>query len=252
MLYQARTHRLGRVGGKAIIELPGSQSAQNGMSKCEFCDELHGGTDNSFCLLAKKLGIDSRMILQTDTFSVFPGLGALEVGYLLIIPSSHITSFSQVREDDMRELFSIVQVLKHQIYSKLGVDCVIFEHGLAYSEDAMKSSYCGHCVDHAHFHVCPTSSNFSMSQLESQSKVYQLSSLEQLRVWKDINYVFYWGLCGNMRVFLPNSAVPSQYLRQRWAAQLNTDEWDWAIFPHLDRVLQTFHLFRDSSLANQR
>lgn len=213
---------------------------------CEFCDELQGGVANAFHAQYASHKMESRLISRTENFAVMPGLGGLSVGYLILMTVPHNRSFSQIPVSQFLELDQTLSRIKEVIFQRTGLKCVVFEHGHNDKQNSSSQPSCGVCIDHAHLHICPTDSDFCPSVLQVQSTVSYLGKMSELGKLVDSDYLMYWGTDGQIRVFTLQESVPSQFFRQLWATNLHTREWDWAIFPHLERLAKTLDLFRDS------
>jgi diadenosine tetraphosphate (Ap4A) HIT family hydrolase len=94
-----------------------------------------------------------KILSQSENFAVFPTLGALIEGWLLIVPKNHALCLGALR----RELHSELDELRRRVSLALE-ECygavTVFEHG-----PAQPCHLVGCGVDHAHLHVIPTQIN---------------------------------------------------------------------------------------------
>ena len=114
---------------------------------CDFCDEIN----NIETIYNKIYGGKSRVVCSTEHFIVFPCMGQLREGHLLIISKKHINAIGLLdvlaMEELRRLLFAIVGYFKNEY----GKELLCFEHG-ALSDDG---SYGGCGIFHMHLHLLP-------------------------------------------------------------------------------------------------
>src|SRR5260370_34630175 len=114
---------------------------------CEFCNELSGGSENSFARHYRSL-LQERTILSTTNFCVVPSLGQIVEGYLLIVPRLHVRTFSIMPAELLAELSRLTDTVA-EIMSHNYAPPLIFEHGTLNAQ----AGGCG--IDHSHFHLSP-------------------------------------------------------------------------------------------------
>src|SRR5260370_37057382 len=73
---------------------------------CDFCNEFAGGTSNAFYTRYHETA-RSRVLLATENFRVFPSIGQLFEGYLLVAPLSHYTTLDEMPPGLFAELVDI-------------------------------------------------------------------------------------------------------------------------------------------------
>ena len=110
---------------------------------CAYCTYLGG-----------YMGDNTRIMYKTENFFVFPTLGQIREGYLLIIPYEHVLSLGKmdpaVHEDFMNTLEDCEYLLK----LAYGVSHVlVWENGSGKSAKGKAKD----SIIHAHVHVCPSS-----------------------------------------------------------------------------------------------
>jgi len=92
----------------------------------------------------------NRVLFETSNFIVFPTIGALVEGWVMLIPKRHHLCVGALSDSLLAELEALrdfVSMIIDQHYGPVA----IFEHGPA---SPRKQVGCG--VDHAHLHVVPT------------------------------------------------------------------------------------------------
>lgn len=190
--------------------------------------------DCPFCNQPEELKINNieikRTIYKTKNFVVFPTLGQIVEGYLLIVPKQHYMSIAQIPNPLYPELEQVQEKVK-QILTKHYSSPLFFEHG-----PISKREKAGCCLDHAHLHCVPT----SVSLLEEITKNFdykEINSFSELPT--DLPYLFLEE--NNKRyLFLIDTILPHQYLRQILAVKTNNAEkWDWRTHPELEKIQNT-------------
>ena len=110
---------------------------------CQFCEEFE---TKILTINNKKI---SRILFASDNFFVFPSLGQIVEGYLLISPKNHHLSIAQIPNNlyfELEELKNKVKKVLTDNYQKP----LFFEHG-----PISKYEKGGCCIDHAHLHCVP-------------------------------------------------------------------------------------------------
>src|SRR5258708_40286272 len=116
-------------------------------SHCDFCEELLGGSDNSFARIYRGEP-RNRILFGSDEFAIMPSLGQLVEGYLLVLPIKHFKALGDLPGPLFEELATISKRLGKIIKDQYG-PYVLFEHGA-------RSEGVGGCgIYHAHLHATP-------------------------------------------------------------------------------------------------
>jgi 2-polyprenyl-3-methyl-5-hydroxy-6-metoxy-1,4-benzoquinol methylase len=232
-------------------------------TSCLFCDPSdHGQAD--------------QILLRSDNFYVFAGLGAIIEGYLIITPytcSAHggpATTLAELPYDLLDELVflrGMISAFYLEIYGHPGLS---FEHGraggCAPSKDDTK-----HCY---HPHLCcypGVVKNGVGFQSDDGDAVYLwdrfalpnrrrctgIHSIQSVGGTLPYLYIEHYdigtgtgtsGMPSESRVFLApeEQTLDSQFLRRQLANLVKDDEkWDWATFPTEDRVRSVSKAFGD-------
>ena len=196
---------------------------------CSYCNEFEKGY---FIWGERNYG--SRIITQTNNFIVLPSLGPLMEGHVLIVPREHRLGMSGIPEAQYDELEEIFREVSIKITEEYGAS-LFFEHG-----DISREKKAGSCIQHAHFHVLPTDLEIA-NYLENRLERREIKKLVELRdqAEKQEPYLFLEEK-GERYVFTVPDVLPSQYLRQVIAVQLETPErWDWRTSPNIEEMLRT-------------
>jgi len=200
---------------------------------CDFCDEFAGGTNNAFHALYHD-ALRTRVLLATNTFRVFPTIGQLVDGYLMIAPVSHYTAMDQIPAEAVVELVDLSELIR-TVLSKLYGSSVFFEHGA-------RSPINGGCgVYHAHLHAMPLHGLADpVETLKQRFSYIELSDLHEVtkQSARLPSYLFYQD--SNARLYLFDTGpLPSQYMRILFASSLGEENWNWREVGREERLLST-------------
>jgi SAM-dependent methyltransferase/diadenosine tetraphosphate (Ap4A) HIT family hydrolase len=196
---------------------------------CEMCEEV----DLS----------GSRLILRTPIADVVAGLGALTLGYSLVVPHRHAASLGELSPGALSCVFDIAWKIAGRVQRKLGHEAVLVEHG----SSGIASRPGGACIVHAHLHIFPLprtacAASFRPPGSEPMSALTELNELAR----QGKNYYF-CAATRNEGFVLPDPQLPSQFARRQWARSLDlADYWDWAAFPLYQNSNETAALLSDS------
>ncbi len=188
--------------------------------RCDFCDEFSGGLQNTY---VHRYGEHAhrRDLLNDGVFRVFPTLGQLAAGHLLIAPSRHITSMAGLKADESNQLKSICNLVRRALEREYG-PAVFFEHGI----QGTSAGGCG--IDHAHMHAVPVACEGVLDALTLEFGGCAIEGLTAVKeiVDPDSSYLFFEDSSGNRYVF-PVMDLPSQYMRKLVAKSNGKSDWDW-------------------------
>lgn len=183
--------------------------------------------------------------MESDRFVVWPSVGALVPGWLLIVPKQHELNLAGLPPEAMAELAGLRDRAVRYLRQRVG-PVVQFEHGPA---RIGLSAGCG--VDHAHLHVVPTDVDLLTGAMAFRPDLRwdAVPSLAAARpaVMGGLSYLFLrdqadrgWLTCG------PD--LPSQFFRRLIAHAVGKPEQhDWKSFPCPGNIEETVGLFEDDS-----
>ena len=198
---------------------------------CPYCEEFKTGIIKAG---DKEIG-PGRVLWESENFLVFPSLGQIVEGYLLIASKKHYTGMGKIPAELYPEL-EIVQKKIRSILSKNYGTPLFFEHG-----PATKSKKVGCCIDHAHIHAVPIQACIfkELAKHFPYKKIKDYAALK-LQANKEKPYFFLETNAKERFLFdVPNN-VPSQYIRQVLAYKIGKPEkWDWKTNPGLDEIKST-------------
>ncbi len=202
---------------------------------CDFCLEFARGYF--------ELGtfhMQSRIVLETDHFFVFPSVGSFVSGYLLIAPKRHVLSMADTPAEQLEELEQLLRQVRALLTDRYE-QTVFFEHGPCANQPRGIS-----CVEHAHIHALPTSVNV-WNELAKDFPVESVSYLSELvtRIGSNRPYLFYEDQQGTRSVFVIPEMIPSQHIRKLIAGKLGKSEWNWRQYPFFEEMIKTMHHIKD-------
>jgi diadenosine tetraphosphate (Ap4A) HIT family hydrolase len=195
---------------------------------CVFCDEFHGPQTPT---TPGSLGVPRRDVWRSASFVLFPSLGPLTRGHMLLAPLHHATSFAHLPERTQPELAAAYQAVSDFMRVHFG-QVVSFEHG---SAPGVSSGGCG--IFHAHLHFVPIPSNieriappdarrFFWKRLDNVTWLARLHSIAS-----ETGSYLYFESQDQERFASGAKQLPSQYMR-RWLAQrIGSAQWDWRSAP---------------------
>jgi ATP adenylyltransferase len=209
--------------------------------------------DGSCCRICASLGLPvierplaDRPLFAAEGFEVWLSLGAFIEGWLLLIPKDHQLNIARLPARSMPQLVELcerVQVAVERLYGPV----VMFEHGPAQTETLVG---CG--VDHAHLHMVPFAGSLRqaidlvISTTLTWSELSGLPALLSSGIEEP--YVYIDDADG---VFVATGArIGSQLVRRALANSVGCPgQYDWARFPHLDKVRDAADSLGASQLA---
>jgi diadenosine tetraphosphate (Ap4A) HIT family hydrolase len=210
-------------------------------SACEFCDEFNDQARTRFHDIYSP-SLETRIVKRTKNFVVFPTLGQLFAGSLLIASKAHIERVSDIRKEIQSEMVCLLNDLKSSLRQFGNV--LLFEHGA-------KSNSLGGCgIYHAHIHLVPlpayVSSNelFRLTFLGAESLMdawHKVSASDEYLVVEDCSGNIYYTMADKSR-----GGFGSQYARRRLAEHFQLDDpWDWRAYKWAEpKLLQTLKSFQ--------
>jgi diadenosine tetraphosphate (Ap4A) HIT family hydrolase len=209
---------------------------------CDFCDELVGGSNNTYTSRYLRCS-RTRTILETELFRVFPSLGQISEGHILIIPVDHVSALADLAYDELRHLEGLMLRVRSALRDIYG-ECILFEHGIRGNE----SGGCG--IDHAHMHAVPALAKGVLQILERQFGGTKIESFEHVRQYvpEGSSYLFFETPSGARYTFAVRN-LPSQYMRKLVTQSIGKTKWDWRTCDYEPELIST--IARLSPLLSQ-
>ncbi|PIN86973.1 hypothetical protein COV19_02155 [Candidatus Woesearchaeota archaeon CG10_big_fil_rev_8_21_14_0_10_44_13] len=211
-------------------------SLKDFMGDCPYCGEFEKGT---FQLNGGDFG--SRMLLESENFLVFPTLGQIVEGYLLIASKKHYIGIGEVPSGFYPELEEVQKTVKNVLTENYSAP-LFFEHGP--TSETRKG---GCCIEHAHMHAVPVRIDI-LDDIKQHFECRRISSLSELKenYARGMSYLFLETGSGERYVFDVPEVFPSQYIRQLIAVKLGKPErWDWRTCWGLDEMVRTIDKLKE-------
>lgn len=211
------------------------------MPDCVYCQELETGF-----LEIGGSNWGNRIVFETDNFVVFPGLGPIVEGYLLIASKDHYMGLGNVPTELYSELES-VQTKVRSILTQNYTPPLFFEHG-----PVSRMNKGGCCIEHAHLHALPVKVDIT-SELTHSFHHSIITSYDALKTQfqKGVPYFFYETNTGERHLFAVQESVPSQYIRKLIAQKVGKPERaDWQSYLELEEVVRTAQTLK-AAFANR-
>ena len=202
--------------------------------KCDFCDEQKGIRT----VFNEIYDIKDRLIFETESFRLFPCMGCLREGHLLIASKKHYNAIGALDSKAMIELQGLIQEVVNFYRTKYKRETVVFEHGV--TDDSGKTGGCG--ISHMHLHLLPMSREEydSVSEILNNSKQNTVRQVKTLQEVKNLyenkkTYILLSFLDLKDKEIFDDSCLitsdrnhfESQYMRKVVSEVLKKREWDW-------------------------
>ena len=209
---------------------------------CDFCLEATTGYLEGLNILPRK-----RIIHETENFIVFPTLGPLVQGHLLIASKEHFIGIAGLAESLYDEFETVQEWTRKKLAEKYQAP-IFFEHG-----DITEARGSGSCVSHTHLHAVPIGVDITCD-LERKFDKKEIKKYVELKQNQRayMPYMFVQTRDGTRYVFDVPDVVPSQYARQIVAIKIGKPErWNWRtatdLNTNLRETMQTFYALNENS-----
>jgi ATP adenylyltransferase len=213
---------------------------------CAFCGQVAGDPDrNEIAALVDESWALRPTLAELGAAVAMPSIGALVPGHTLVCPGEHYRSVLAAPQDVASDVEELTRVVRHRLEAVTGLPTHVFEHGSPRDGSRVACS-----VEHAHVHVLPT-------ELDVRAQVRAVASwqstdhdLDTLRALVgDREYLIYEAPTGERLLATTSSGLPSQLLRQVFAAALDIADWNWRTDPAVERIRATAELLSATVLA---
>ena len=192
---------------------------------CTLCDAL---AENQKPTERKKFY--NIALQENEKFAVFPCIGPLVLGHVMVISKKHSTSLASMGKPTVKEYDQFIMNIKknHELY---GDDLLEAEHGSTAIDNA------GSCVIHTHIHLIPKFGKFEKIFESKLTPIMTTGKIEQLTNNR-MPYIMIRGNSGKTRVFDATN-IESQYIRRVLFEIEGREDWDWGAFPHKAIISET-------------
>lgn len=193
---------------------------------CDFCNELNG-IDNLYWEVAKRCDLPkNRMVYEGENWVIWPTIGAIVPGYVLIVSKRHRLSIMDCNREEIVELDWLIKRIRSILENIYHYPCIAFEHGGGCGLEGKPS-----CIDHCHLHVLPLKEDiyYRMNTKKMQISVEPIKSLSIMQNGERQHspYLLYQNHEEQFFVMHANIYI-SQYFRQLIALSEGVSEkWNW-------------------------
>jgi diadenosine tetraphosphate (Ap4A) HIT family hydrolase len=187
-------------------------------------------------------------LFETDAFVVWPSLGALVAGWILIVPKRHLLCLAVLSTQLKDELSALESAFRDRLESSFGLPVISFEHGPSEPGDPVSCT-----IDHAHLHVVPTATELrpraaEIAGLPEWNTVTGLGDCRSIHE-RGLSYVYLRTPDGREQV-LAAKKLPSQLMRRVIAESKGPRvSWDWREHHRLNTVWQTRDALKAASVT---
>lgn len=199
--------------------------------RCDYCDERKGIKT----VYNQIYGSRDRVVYETNHFLVFPCLGQLREGHLLIVLKNHVNAIGMLESEEMKELEKLIDRLSNYFKQVYGMDMLCFEHGVL--DDKGHNGGCG--IYHMHLHLLPANQDEFIRirdriQEDSANEVVSIKELSEtcVRVAEDKTYILLMRVWGEQKkeayvITNTHNYFASQYMRKITGEVFGRTDWDW-------------------------
>lgn len=218
---------------------------------CDFCNEREGIET----VYNKIYGNRNRIVYETENFMVFPCLGQLREGHLLIVSKKHINAMGMLDRDNLKELENLILFIGNFYKKTYNMSVLCFEHGVL--DDKGSSGGCG--IYHMHLHLVPIRGDEFLKVVDEvnrqgKNKLHPAKKLEDVCqcIVERNTYVFFslFNREQKEEMYIINNSenyFESQYFRQVVATVFGNEEWNWKMIKDEEetflRTLEKFRVF---------
>lgn len=200
------------------------------MTECRLCDKVLRPTSGA---------LEDTVLHSNAHFICIPALGALVPGYVLLASRRHVTSIVSLSDI---EISSLKQILRDLVTAPIYQNGhILFEHGTPNETGG------GACIHHYHLHLVPKN-DLSLSAIEKRipmdTRRQLVPDVTSMR-FQEVQGGYLLLSDGTTTVCHLSDEIPTQLIRRIIAGYLGIeDQWNWAIYPHMDRVAETIDAVR--------
>lgn len=206
--------------------------------ECDFCNELNG-EDNLYWKVAEKYSLPrNRMIYESKNWVIWPTIGAIVPGYVLIVSKRHRISMMDCDKKEIVELESLLKETRRILESIYRMPCIMFEHGGVCGISNKPS-----CIDHCHLHVLPIREDIYDKIDVDKFKIIEFKSLNEFykRIKHSGSYLLYQNHKEQFCIMYANTYI-SQYFRQLIALSEGLPEkWNWRYNYFVENINKTIN-----------
>lgn len=209
---------------------------------CAICSQIAGDFSND--ILGEVLGSTRRDTASRVDYAegvVFPSIGALAPGHLLLCPRGHVPSVVMLDDDTRRLFLQLLDQVRRKLAARAGHPVHCFEHGMARHGSRPVCT-----VAHAHVHLLPSSADPAIVLRDGNWVRVPAGSSDFAEYMGDFEYLLYISPTGEFWTQRgAEGSFRSQALRQTFAeAHGIPEQWNWREFARADTVRQSLEMAR--------
>jgi diadenosine tetraphosphate (Ap4A) HIT family hydrolase len=196
---------------------------------CAFCPQLSSRPSRG--------RPEDTILASTGSFVVWPSVGSLVEGWLIVVPKKHCLALASLGDADHGELTKLVSTLDSTLSAAYGLPVHTFEHG-----PAVPGTSIGCSVDHAHLHVVPLGFDLATAAraFDPHRTWFEAGDLSTLRGRHLAGTPYLWVRSptgGTWTTF--GGGIPSQFFRRLIARELDLGEPEWRREPRREIAART-------------
>lgn len=198
------------------------------MCNCPFCEYSNGYFE------IRGQNFKNKILFESENFLVFPSLGQIVEGYLLISSKEHYIGIGEVPMQLHQELENVQEKVRNILTENYGTP-LFFEHG-----PVSRSKRGGCCIEHAHIHAVPVQMDI-LNDIADKFQFKKITNYDGLtkQFSKGIPYLFLEENSDRYVFEIPD-IIPSQYIRKIIAHKIEKpDRWDWHSCLGLEEMSRT-------------
>lgn len=187
---------------------------------CPFCETWLKQSPSDF----------DRVVSESAHTRILPALGMIVPGYFLATPKRHVLSIAELASSEREDLLSSADAFT-RLLRKDFPRYLLFEHGSCVTS--------GSCVEHAHLHVIPSSTEFE-DKLHAAAGWAPHASRGDISYLAGQEYMFLRDGQGDFSVV--NPGLGSQWIRRLLGEHCGVEGWDWALNSGRENLVVTMKL----------
>ncbi len=177
-------------------------------------------------------------LFQDKFFTILPSIGPLELGHVMVVSQYHKMNLASMGVQLLSKYDRLINGIRNK-YSLYHTDLLEAEHG------PVETNSAGSCIIHTHIHLIPNCGKFENIFDDKLDKILITKNIEDIaEITKP--YIFVRGRSQTIIIYDAND-VPSQYIRRIICKNEEREDWDWAVFPHNDIILETINYWRSQT-----
>jgi diadenosine tetraphosphate (Ap4A) HIT family hydrolase len=212
------------------------------LKNCPICGDVARNVDASGVVqLYGQPALRHCILYEDEDLLLIPGPGTFAIGYLILVPRQHVTSFAALDRSVLARTDQLCATYANALATRLGTGYVGFEHGAG---DEQRPG--AGCVDHAHLHLAPAPEPAALhARLEANFVGTVHAGLVELATRPVGKPYILFGFEGRWRSY-DAPVVERQLLRRLLAAQHGrAGEWNWRTHPNLENFWKTVLTIRE-------